>query len=181
MNPIFIIGLIGALVLVVGAAYPPEHVVHPAKSIKNWLFAIGGLLMLLYSLFSYLAGGTIFFLILQVFINFTSILMMLNTTDKFDTPFIAVGGIAMVAWSLYLFEGLNTVYFVVGLSGIGLGYALDMGTFKRNAALTLGSGLIALFSYIEGNMIFFWLNLFFALFSGYYALIVFGKTKAKIK
>lgn len=102
--------------------------------------------------------------------------MMLGTSDKFDTPFIIVMGLAMITWSLTLFEGYNTVFFIIGLTGIGLGYALDMGTFKRNAALTTGSALIALFSFIEGDMIFFWLNVFFALFSGYHAL----KLRSKI-
>jgi len=34
--------------------------------------------------------------------------------------------------------------------------------------LALGGALIALFSYFEVNWIFFWLNVFFAIFSGYY-------------
>ena len=164
-----VIGLTGAIVLVAGAAYPERTASHPAKSAKNWLFAIGGLCMLAYAILNYLGGGTIFFVILQLFINATSILMMLGTSDKFDTLFITVVGLAMVLWSLSLFEGTNTVFFIIGLTGIGLGYAMDMGTFKRNAALTAGSALIALFSYIAGDWIFFWLNVFFALFSGYHA------------
>jgi hypothetical protein len=43
-----------------------------------------------------------------------------------------------------------------------------MGTIRRVLALTLGSALIAIFSYIEASWIFFWLNVFFALFSAYY-------------
>jgi len=168
MDSTFIIGLLGSIVLVAGAAYPIEQVSHPAKSIKNWLYLLGGLGMLLYSTLNYLAGGPIFFIILQIFINATAILMMLNTPDRFDTPLIMILGAAMVVWSLTLFEGYLTILFIVGLSGIGLGYALDMGTFKRNAVLALGSGLIALFSYVERSWIFFWLNVFFALFSGYY-------------
>ncbi len=169
IDPTFLVGLIGALILVAGAAYPIKPVSHPAKSAKNWLFAIGGLCMLGYSLLNYQAGGTIFFVILQIFINSTSVLMMLNTSDKFDTPFIIIVGLGMVAWSLSLFEGYNTVFFIAGLSTIGLGYALDMGTLKRNASLTAGSALIALFSYLAGDMIFFWLNVFFALFSGWHS------------
>ena len=172
----FAVGLLGAIILVAGAAYPVKRASHPAKSAKNWLFAIGGLCMLAYSILNYIGGGTIFFVILQIFINSTSLLMMLGTSDKFDTPFIIVMGLAMITWSLTLFEGYNTVFFIIGLTGIGLGYALDMGTFKRNAALTTGSALIALFSFIEGDMIFFWLNVFFALFSGYHAL----KLRSKI-
>ncbi|MBM3231022.1 hypothetical protein FJZ28_01715 [Candidatus Peregrinibacteria bacterium] len=169
----FVVGLIGSLILVGGAAYPLEKVSHPAKSVKNWLFTIGGVCMLAYSLINYLTGGTIFFVILQLFIVLTTILMMLNIDDRYDTPIVAAGAIAMVIWSLTLFEGTSTVFFVIGLSGIGIGYALNMGTFKQNAALTLGSALIAYFSYREGNQIFLWLNVFFALFSGYYATKLF--------
>ena len=170
MDTTFLVGIAGAIILVAGAAYPIKTVKKPTESVKNWLFAIGGLCMLGYSFLNYQEGGTIFFIILQLFINSTSLLMMFGTNDKFDTPFITVMGIAMVAWSLTLFEGYNTIFFIIGLTGIGLGYAMDMGTFKRNASLTLGSGLIALFSYLAGDWIFFWLNVFFALFSGYHAM-----------
>ncbi|MBI4234908.1 hypothetical protein HY604_01255 [Candidatus Peregrinibacteria bacterium] len=59
---------------------------------------------------------------------------------------------------------------IFGLCGIGLGYAFQMGTIRRNLALTLGSALIALFSYFEKSWIFFYLNVFFAIFSLYYTL-----------
>ncbi len=71
-------GLTGAIILVVGAAYPPENVAHPAKSVKNWSFLVGALFMLAYSTMNYLAGGSIFFVILQLFANSTSVFMMLN-------------------------------------------------------------------------------------------------------
>lgn len=171
MTPSFLIGLIGAFTLVAGAAYPPgENAARPMRSVKNWLFAIGGFLMLAYSTLNYMAGGVIFFVILQIFINSTSVLMMLNVRDAVDIPVITTVGTAMVAWSLYLFEGMNTAIFVLGLSVLGLGYALEMGTVRRNVCLAVGSGAVCLFSYIAGDMIFFWLNLFFALFSGYYAI-----------
>ena len=94
--------------------------------------------------------------------------MMLNTDDKIDTWIISISGIALVAWSLFLFEGYSTIFFIVGLVGIGLGYALDAGTLKRNLALTAGSILIAIFSYLGESWIFFWLNVFFAIFSLYH-------------
>jgi len=71
-DPTFLVGFLGALILVGGAAYPIEKVPHPAKSVKNWLFAIGSLCMLGYALLNYIAGGTIFFVILQIFINSTA-------------------------------------------------------------------------------------------------------------
>ncbi len=169
MDYIFITGLVGSLVLVTGAAWPEaKDVKHPTKSLKNWLFAIGGLIMLLYAIFGYQQGGPIFFVILEILVAISSILMMLNTPDKIDTPILTISSLGLIIWSLYLFEGYNTVIFILGLCGIGLGYAFQMGTLRRSIALTLGSVLIALFSYIEASWIFFWLNVFFAIFSAYY-------------
>jgi len=169
MNFVFLIGVIGALVLVTGAAVPAKRVAHPVKSLKNWLFAIGGLIMLAYAILNYLAGGSVFFIFLQALVNVSSVLMMLNVPDKIDTPIIVAAGIILIIWSLRLFEGYNTIFFVVGLSGVGVGYVLETGTVRRNLILALGSVLIAIFSYIEASWIFFWLNAFFAIFSGYYA------------
>lgn len=169
MDYIFATGLIGSLILVTGAAWPePKKYKHPVKSLKNWLFAIGGFIMLLYAILGHQQGGPVFFVILQTLIAVSSILMMLNTPDKIDIPIISASALALTAWSLYLFEGYNTILFILGLSGIGLGYTFQSGTLRRNFALTLGSILIALFSYIEASWIFFWLNVFFAIFSAYY-------------
>lgn len=171
MDYIFLTGLVGALVLVTGAAWPePKKVKHPAKSTKNWFFAIGGLIMLIYAVLNYLQGGPIFFIFLQILVVIASILMMLNIPDVIDTPIIVICGIALIIWSIYLFESYNTVFFILGLSGIGLGYVFKMATLRRSIALMLGGALIALFSYIEANWIFFWLNVFFAIFSGYYVI-----------
>jgi hypothetical protein len=169
MDSIFLTGLLGSLVLVTGAAWPVRtDIAHPARSVKNWLFALGGLIMLIYSTLGYLQGGPIFFVFLQVLVGISSILMMLNTPDSIDTPIITISGLGLIAWSLYLFEGFNTVFFILGLTGIGFGYAFQMGTLRRSVSLTLGSILIALFSYIGESWIFFWLNVFFAFFSAYY-------------
>lgn len=169
MDYIFWLGIIGSLILVTGAAWPVlKGIKHPAKSAKNWLFAVGGAFMFAFALLGYLGGGPIFFVFLQILVAISSLLMMLNVPDKYDVPIISISGLALIVWSLSLFEGYNTVFFVLGLSGIGLGYAFQMGTIRRVLALTLGSALIAIFSYIEASWIFFWLNVFFALFSAYY-------------
>lgn len=169
MNYTFLTGLLGSLVLVTGAAWPEsKDVKHPIKSVKDCLFGIGGLIMLIYALLGYLSGGSIFFVLLETLVVIASVLMMLNTSDKIDTAVITISGLAFIIWSLYLFKGYNTVFFIFGLSGIGLGYAFEMGTLRREVALTLGSLLIAIFSYIEASWVFFWLNVFFAIFSGYY-------------
>lgn len=169
MNIIFLTGLIGSLILVLGAAWPNvgDHK-HPAKSFKNWLFAIGGLVMLLFSVLGYQNGGPIFFVFLEILVVIASALMMLHVDDRIDTAVISVSGIGLIIWSLTLFEGYNTVCFILGLAAVGLGYAFDNGTLRRDIALTLGSTLIAFFSYLEMSWMFFWLNLFFAIFSGYY-------------
>jgi len=169
MNLPFLTGLIGSLICVMGAAWPePKIAIHPVKSTKNWLLAIGGLAMLTYAILNYLQGGPIFFAILQTLVVIASILMLLDTPDKVDIPVITTGGLILIVWSLMLFDGYQTVIFVLGLCGIGLGYALKMGSLKRIVALTLGSALIAIFSYLGSDWIFFWLNVFFAIFSGYY-------------
>ena len=171
MDYILLTGLIGSLVLVTGAAWPEgKDFKHPMKSIKNWLFAVGALIMLVYAVFGYMEGGTIFFVFLEILVVIASVLMMLNMDDRIDTAIISICGIGFIIWSLMLFEGYGTVFFIIGLCGIGLGYAFDMGTLRRNTSLTIGGALIALFSYLEANWIFFWLNVFFAIFAGYYVI-----------
>lgn len=167
---IFLTGLIGSLILVTGAAWPEgKDLTRPMKSKKNWLFAVGAVTMLAYSLLGYFfSDGAIFFAFLQGFVIIASIMMMLNTSDKVDIIVMSLGGIGFVVWSLALFEDYSTIIFILGLVGIGLGYALQMGSIKRILSLTIGSVLIALFSYIVASWIFFWLNVFFAIFSGYY-------------
>jgi len=179
MDNIFLTGLIGSLILVSGAAYPAKPVKHPAKSTKNWLFAIGGTCMFAYSLLNFSAGGQIFFVILQLLVIVSSVLMMLDTNDRFDAAIITIASITLIIWSLTLFEDYSTIIFILGLTGIGMGYTMENGTMKRNLFLTIGSILIALFSYLVINWIFFWLNVFFAVFSGYYALkLMPGKSRA---
>ncbi len=170
MNYNFYIGVIGSLILVTGAAWPIVKVKHPVYSMKNWLFVAGNILMFIFALLGYLSGGPIFFIFLQILIAIATLMMMIDVPDKIDIPIITISGAALIIWSLYLFENYNTIIFILGLTGVGLGYALQMGTVRRNLALTLGSILIAVFSYIEMNWIFFWLNTFFACFSGYYVL-----------
>lgn len=170
-----VIGILGAIILVCGAAYPIKSFKHPMYSTKNWFFAMGGFLMLIYSILNYLAGGPVFFVFLQGLVNVATVLMMTNTPEKVSSPIIIISTIGLIIWSLTLFEGTNTLFFIIGLSGIALGYILQAGTFRRNLSLTLGSLLIALFSFIAKDLIFFWLNIFFAIFSGYYALKLFKK------
>ena len=164
-----IIGILGSLILVIGAGWP-ESKNPPLKSTKDWLFAIGGAVMLLYAILNYMAGGAVFFVFLEIIIVVASIMMMIDIDDRIDFAVIGSSGLLFVAWSLYLFEGYNTIIFILGLSGVGLGYAFKGGSVRRMVALTLGSVLIAIFSFIQVDWIFFWLNTFFAILSGGYLI-----------
>ena len=169
MNPITLTGIIGSLILVTGAAWPvKKNIPHAVKSTKNWLFAVGNLLMFLFALLGFLEGGPIFYVFLETLILVSTVLMLIDAPDKVDIPILTLSGAILIIWSLTLFEDHTTVIFVLGLTSASLGFALQMGTVRRSLALTLGSVLIATFSYIEQSWIFFWLNVFFALFSGYY-------------
>ena len=65
MDYVFWIGVLGSLILVVGAGWPiVKERIHPFKSVKNWLFAVGGLMMLLFAILGYLQGGPVFFVFL---------------------------------------------------------------------------------------------------------------------
>jgi|GEM_PF-353806 len=168
MDYVFFTGLIGSIVTVLGAAWPEKLKIKAWQSVKNWLFAVGGLILLLYAVFDYLQGAPVFFVFLEALVIIASILMMIDIDDRIDMAVISVSGLGLIIWSLLLFEGLNTIFFIIGLAGIGLGYAFQMGTLRRTIALLLGSLLIAVFSYLESSWVFFWLNVFFAAFSAYY-------------
>ena len=154
----FYIGIIGSIVLVCG-------VIIPVLRWKDLLFAIGSTCMLIYAFLGYLAGGPIFFLILQIFIAISTLCMLLHVPDRYDTTILAVAGVGLTAWSLSIFEGYTTAIFVVGLVLIGIGFAMEGGTLKREWALMLGSAVIAVFSYFMRDWIFFGLNTAFAFFS----------------
>lgn len=169
MNSTFFVGLGGSLILVLGAALPDRPVLHPIQSSKNWCFAIGALVMLVYSMLNYVAGAPVFFIFLELLVTLASVSMMFNVSEKIDTSLIISACVALVLWSLRLFDGYDTVFFIIGLSIVAMGYVFETGTLRREIALTLGSALIAFFSYLTSTWVFFWLNLFFALFSGFYA------------
>ncbi len=152
------IGLIGSALLVSG-------VITTKLGCKNLLFATGNASMFLYALLGWLTGGPVFFLILQVFIALSTVCMLLRIPDKYDTPVLAVGGLALIAWALSMFQGYSTVLFVAGLVVLGMGFALNAGTQRREAALFAGSAIIAVFSLLAHDWIFVGLNALFALFS----------------
>ena len=168
LDPIFIIWIIWAILLVIWSALPEENV-KPIKSKKDWLFSIWTLIMLVYAVANLLYWDwSIFFIILEIFAIITCILMLIDIDDKIDTIFITISGLILISWSIFISQDFNTVYFILWLTGIWLGFAFKTGSLRRDIWLTIWSVLIAVFSYLVGSWIFFWLNVFFALFSGYY-------------
>jgi Ca2+/Na+ antiporter len=91
--------------------------------------------------------------------------------------FIVLSSLAFVGASISYLNDLFTILFIAGLAFIAVGYIIESGTVKRNAALMTGSIFIGIYSYIEGTMIFFWLNVFFALFSLFHVYKLSSKKK----
>ena len=60
--------------------------------------------MFLYAIFGYQQGGSIFFVMLQILVAVSSILMMLNTPDKVDVPILTISSLGLIIWSLYLLK-----------------------------------------------------------------------------
>ncbi len=163
------IGILGSIILIIGAALPDRATSHPALLRKNQFLAVGSTCMFAYAVLNYFDGGSFFFILLQILITVSTVLMLLNTNDRIDVPVLACAGAGLAFYSLSLFEGDATLVFVAGLVILGIGFALKTGTSRRNLALAVGSTIIALFSYLQSDWIFFGLNVFFALFSGYHA------------
>jgi len=171
MNTSLMIGILGAVMLIIGLLWKDKKGInHPTQSTKNWLLGVGAFIMLIYSIMGYLSGtGAIFFIFLQSLVVLSSVLMMLNVPDKTASLMIIIVGIILLIWSVALFENFGLLFFIAGLVGIGLGFVLKK-PMSRNIGFGLGGALIALFSYIGANWVFFWLNVFFGLISGYFVI-----------
>ena len=157
----FMTGVLGGTILVAGAA------VREGK-VKNALLGAGTVFMFVYALMNFWAGGTVLFVFFESLALLATLLMVIDLSDKWDTLILGTGGLILVGLSLAFSQTPTTLFFIVGLTGVSLGYALKEGTVKRHVAFTLGAALICLFSYFEANWIFFWLNVFFAGFSGWH-------------
>ena len=176
MDIVLLTGIVGGCMLVLGAAWQEQNVKNnPLHSVKDWLLFIGGVILLIYAILGFfLQHSSPFFIFLELLTLVASILMMLNTDDRFDTIFLSLLGLGFIAWSLSLSLSIDTVWFIVGLTGIAVGYALTPG-WKRDLAFTLGSTCVCIFSFLVGSWVFFWLNVFFALFSLFWLLRSFTK------
>ncbi len=153
-----LVGLIGSALLVTGVAVRDQRR-------KNHLFSAGNACMFMYALLGYLQGGPIFFLILQTFVALATVCMLFVIPDAYTTPILIIGGIVLVAWSVALFQDESTAIFVVGLVLLGLGFAMNAGTRRREIALMVGSAVIVLFSFLMRDWVFFSLNFLFAVMS----------------
>lgn len=182
MDYIKLVGIIGSIILVIGAAWKDGKVnSNPIHSVKNWLFAIGAVVMLSFAFLDYtMNNGPIFFVILEILVFIACILMMTTWNDRLKTIILGIAGSGLLAWSLYLFDDKKIILFVLGLILVALGYAFKMGSLRRSLTLTVGSIMIAWYSYLEANWIFFTLNLVFGLFSGYYILDYFKNQKSQV-
>lgn len=164
-------GIAGSVLLVVGSAWPDKkNINNPRESIKNWLFLIGNLIMLGYALLQYLEDGAIYFVLLEVLIFIATILMMLDFKDKWKALGVGVSGVFLTAWALFLFDKMQILIFILGLIIVGLGYVFENNSMRKDFALTVGSLLIVVYSFMENEWVFFWLNLFFSIFAGYYLI-----------
>lgn len=176
MSSTLILGIIGSLVLVAGAAVKETGVkVVPIKSTKNWLFIIGNVLIILYSVLNYLGGGEFLFIILEIPIVIANVLMMLDTSDNVSAQIITFSSVTLILYILSTSSSYTTILFVLGLFGVSLGYAFTSGTIRRDAALAIGSIFIGVFSYLTGSWVFLGLNTAFALFSTYYLFTSHGQ------
>ena len=71
-----LVGIIGSLILIIGAALPDPVVQHPIASRKNQFFTIGNACMFTYAVLNYFAGGELLFILLQILIAVSTILML---------------------------------------------------------------------------------------------------------
>lgn len=166
MNYINAVGLIGTLILLFGAAWPPAK----KKHVKQWLFITGNAVMLIYALANYLSsGGLFFFILLQILVNVGGWLGLTGLKQSLKNGLVGFLGFLMVVWALRIFEDKQTIFFILGLTLLAIGYTLNLGKTKQ-LLLSLGAGLVAYFSYVVWEPVFFVLNTFFALFSAYYYL-----------
>lgn len=172
MDFILTTGLIGSLILVVGAAWPEKKQLrHPIYSVRNWLFTVGTVVMFAYALLGYFQTGEIFFVLLEILMLIASIMMMLNIRTKISIPIILLCTLGFMFAVLFIFEtNFRLLLFVVGLGITGVGYIINQSDFWRNVILTFGSTILGLFSYLDQNWVFLGLNLFFAAFSFYYVV-----------
>lgn len=166
---IFALGVIGGLILVIGSAWPEKKSNTALSSKRNWYFAAGNLLIFAYALLNwYFNTGAVFFVILETLILVATVLMLRPIAANQSALVFGLAGAGLSLFSLTLFEGYQTLIFIAGLAIVSFGFSLPPQSEKRNLVLALGSGLIALFSYLGADWIFFWLNIFFAFFSAYH-------------
>lgn len=169
-----LLGIVGAVLLVIAALYPTKIITTPATSLKNRLFALGSFMMLLYAGMWYLAGWSNVILLTEILIVMSCIFMLTNIRVRVATWIVALFGILFLIWSLWSFGWYdNILLFILGGIVLSIGYVAPMQSYQRWIGLTLWGILLVIFSYIWSSWIFFWLNIWFALGTGYCLLRLF--------
>lgn len=97
-------------------------------------------------------------------------LMMIKAREKSGMIILGILGLGLVITSFFMDQSTQTLRFIFGLMGISLGYTFKPCSRRRDATLTVGSLLIAIFSAIQFNRVFFGINVFFCLFSAFYRM-----------
>lgn len=126
--------------------------------------------MIIYAVFRYMAGGSVFFLLLEAMMLLATVLMLVQAKESISRTLILIMGFLLSATAFFIKIDPETLIFVAGLTIVSVGFTSGANTIRRNALLALGSGLVALFSAIQHDPVFLWMNVFFALFSLYHVV-----------
>lgn len=180
MDLSFLTGIIGASILTIGAAWPIEKTNVPTKSVKNWLFVVWSLIMLLYTIFWFINGGGIFYLYSEILIGIASILMMITTKERMNLRIIGILWLLMIILSIFSFPGFPALLFMIAFIILSLGYVSDMHSKNRYLWLGIWGLLIALSSYLGASRIFFGLNTLFGLFGLFYLVQIIRSSKKTV-
>jgi len=166
MNIIVIPGIFGSIAIILGMLYQEQNTNKlPHKSVKNRLFFIGGILMTLYSFLDFFQNKVLFFLVLQLFLLTTCVVMITNINEKKALIINIIALIIFVAWSFLAVNSIITLIFIFGLIIVGMGYTFKFSPTKRDIAFIIGSVLLTIFSVINHNPIYIAINLISAIIS----------------
>lgn len=154
--------------------------IHPRNSIKERLFAIWGIIMLIYSIFYYFEWGSALYILLEIFICIASRLKMMKEQGKKDMRTLWFLWASLIIISYLINQSEQIVRFILWFIITSLWYISKGGTTNRNAALTIWWLFISIFSYLEMSLIFFAVNIFFTFFAAHYRKKLYIK-KTRIK
>lgn len=166
--PLLSLGILGSLVLTVGAALPEasSKKVASYKVPKNLILSLGNLMIITYAILNYLiSDASPLYVFLEGLILLATIFMLLDIPDRVEIPAVIIATLAALGLSFWWSQDLSVWWFVLGLGGVSLGFILPPTGSIRSIAFTVGSGFICIFSFLHSDWVFFGLNLAFALVS----------------